>query len=258
MVEGYRRMVAELRAGAPDVDLSSEEETEAFLNEFDSLIVLYGDYERLGKGVAPTVEMPPIYSAVYHGAICLYGSYAVIDNIQPWDEKWPADKRRRHEKDWMALFPDQFAVDFARPVTWGQQPTVHQLLMKHTKEARYAQDYRFVVDTAKFYHANRDLLYDGVMLSPGTLCCDRVKVDFLWRGVYAADNEYLVFTQPGLPAVMHSVWRAPDGRMAAVLVNWTREARSYELRTSDVSGRGTLPPRSWRRIDGGCCHGDVP
>ena len=251
MVEGYRRLISEIRAGAPGVDLSSEEETEAFLEDFDSLIVLYGDYERLGKGVAPAVEMPPIYSAIYHGAVCLYGSYAVIDNIQPWDEKWPEEKRRRHEKDWMAMFPDQFAVDFARPVTWGLQPTVHQLLMKHATEAKYAEEYRFVVDTAKFYHANRDLLYDGEMLEPGTLDCDRVKVDFLWRGVYAADNEYLVFTEPGLPAVMHSVWKAPDGRTAAVLVNWTREARNYDLKSPDVTASGVLPPRSWRRMEGG-------
>ena len=108
-----------------------------------------------------------------------------------------------------------------------------------------------MLDTATFYHANRDLLYDGEMLNPGTLGCDRVKVDFLWRGVYAADNEYLVFTEPGLPAVMHSVWRAPNGRAAAVLVNWTRNARAYDLRTPDVTASGTLPPRSWRRIEGG-------
>ena len=86
---------------------------------------------------------------------------------------------------------------------------------------------------------------------PGTLDCDRVKVDFLWRGVYAADNEYLVFTEPGLPAVMHSVWKSLDGRTAAVLVNWTRQARKYELKSPDITASGELPPRSWLRIEGG-------
>lgn len=250
MVDGYRKMIAEIRRRAPQCDLSSEEETESFLEDFDSLIVLYADYERLGRGVAPDVEMPPVYPAIYHGATCLYGSYAVIDNLQPWDEKWPADRKRRQEKDWASLYPDQFAVDFARPVVWGLQPTVHQLLERHMTAAKYADDYRFVIETAKFYHANRDYLLDGEMCHPGTLACATRKVDFLCRGVYAADGEYRTLMQPALPTVFHSVWREPLGRVAAVLVNWTREPQAYDLKTPDITVRGELPPRTWRLVTG--------
>lgn len=55
-------------------------------------------------------------------------------------------------------------------------------------------------------------LDDGEMLDPGTMECASRKVDFLIRGVYAAEGSYRVAKQPALPAVMHSVWRAPGPR----------------------------------------------
>ena len=54
--------------------------------------------------------------------------------------------------------------------------------------------------------------------------------------------------QPALPRVFHSVWRAPDGCVAAVLVNWSREAADYRIETPDVAAKGTLPARTWKLI----------
>ena len=45
-----------------------------------------------------------------------------------------------------------------------------------------------------------------------------------------------------LPTIFHSVWRAPDCRVAAVLVNWTRKPQPYELKTPDLTISGTLSP----------------
>ena len=56
--------------------------------------------------------------------------------------------------------------------------------------------------------------------------------------------------QKALPTVLHSEWRARDGREAAVLANWTMEPQTYRL---DFGGgktvSGTLAAREWRLVD---------
>lgn len=52
-----------------------------------------------------------------------------------------------------------------------------------------------------------------------------------------------------LPTIFHSVWRAPDGRVAAVLVNWTRKPQPYELKTPDLTISGTLSSRGWQCVE---------
>ena len=56
-----------------------------------------------------------------------------------------------------------------------------------------------------------------------------------------------VVVQKALPTVLHSEWRARDGREAAVLANWTTESQTYQL---DFGGgktvSGTLAAREWR------------
>lgn len=246
VTDGYHRLVERLRRENPGVHLSSEEETEAFLDVFESLIVLYGGYERFGFNEKK--EMLPVYPAIYHTATTLYGSYATIDNVPPWDEKWPADKMRHETRDLVADFPDHFAVELARPVVWGIQPCVHNLLARHAEERRLAADYRFLCDTVKFYWNNRDLLYDGEMCAPGRIETARTTAEFLMRGTYTANGVYLTNTHADMPTVFHSVWRAPSGKVAAVLVNWTRSPQRYRLETPDLGTlSGELPPRSWVR-----------
>lgn len=189
----------------------------------------------------------PVFPAVYHGAIAMYGGYATLDGIPPWDPLWPDAERWTEEKPWEALFPDQFPVEVARDVVWGLQPTVHNFKIEDATEARYRPFYDFMIATARFYHANRDLLFDGEMLSPGRLACARQEVEFLQRGIYTKKGEYGVGRHE-LPTVFHSVWRAPSGRVAAVLVNWSRAPQHYKLQSEDVSSEGEIPARTWRVV----------
>lgn len=69
----------------------------------------------------------------------------------------------------------------------------------------------------------------GVMKSPGL-------------DVYNRAGEYGTAVQPALPVVFHNVWKSPDGRVAAILVNWSREPQAYSLTTSCGSRNGTVPP----------------
>lgn len=220
---------------------------EAFLDRFDSMISLFSCYERLNKGTSPDFEMVPAFMAIYHGAVALFGSYASIDGVPPWDEKWPEPKARAPERDWNALFPDQFALELGRNVVWGVQPCVHQVLDHHRTNAATRANWDFMKETARFWHANREFLFGGEMLDPGSVACAGKDVDFLLRGIYnAPSGKYGVRTEKDHPSVLSGCWRAKDGRRALVLFNWTREPRPYVWQGHGKRFTGELPPRSYR------------
>jgi len=255
MTDAFRRYLDCLRADNPGLLLSSEEQGEAYLEKFDSFISVYPSHERFGVGVLPQAEMVPVFEAIYHGAAVLFGSYATIGNVPPWDPKWGTSPAAANMRDPYAgedladekVHPDQFALEFARGVVWGLQPTVHKFLLSHARESRFASDYSFVKATARFYHDNRAFLFDGEMCAPGVMGCEAVSVEFLQRGSYTRPDRSKTLVERGVHAVLHSIWRTKDGtRMAAVLVNWTRQPRTYALRAEGVSATGELPPRSWK------------
>lgn len=249
--ELYQGYVRRVRDRNPRLALSSEECSEAYLDLFDSFISLFGpSYERCGIGVGPEFEAVPAWNALYHGAAACFGTYSLLDGVPPWDALWPTERRWKaeDERDWHALFPDQFPVEFARTVVWGNQPTVHAFRLSHATDPRYAADYRFMKETVKFYLAHRDFLYDGELLAPGTLSCATKRVAFLKRGIYSPAGSFATVEQPALPTVFHSVWRAPDGRTAAVLVNWSGDEQPWRLACRQGTASGSLPPRAWSAV----------
>ena len=249
MVDGYRAYVEKVRADNPGFYLSTEEQGEAYLELFESFIFVHSSLERFGVGTLPQKELVPAFQAVYHGAVVVFGSYATIDDRPPWDERWGENPFGEETEELEKKYPDQFAVEFARGVAWGQQPTVHKFLMEHATAPRFAADYAFMKDTARFYHANSDLLFDGEMRVPGRLRCGAERVAFLQRGSYTKPDGVKEVVQNSLPAVFHSVWRSKKGRTAAVLVNWSRKEQAYSLETPDVTSKGTIPARSWMTVE---------
>ena len=184
ITDGYRKLFRDIKADNPGFCISTEDTPEAYLDIVDSSINLWQNGERFGMPAQPEAETVPAFMAVYHGALAVYGSYAVIDGIPPWDPKWPDTDKWQKEEPWETLYPDQYALEFARGVAMGMQPMVHQLRMRHFDDPRYAGNFKFTVDTAKFYHANREFLYDGTMCAPGTLDCARQPVELFIRGIY--------------------------------------------------------------------------
>lgn len=249
VADGYRSLVTAVKADNPGLLVSTEETTEAYMDVVDSAINLSHNGELFGMPPQPEAESVPVFQAIYHGALPLYGSYAMIDGIPPWDPTWPAGDRWKEERPWETLYPDQFAILFARGVVFGMQPMVHQLRMSHFDDPRYAGDFAFTVDTARFYHENRDFLYDGTMCAPGALECACQPVEMLGRGIYTRPENARVVRHPSLKTIMHSVWRSKDGRVAAVLCNWSRKEQPYKLSAPDISASGIIPARSWKRIE---------
>ena len=244
MTDDFRAYLKGVKAAFPGVLLSTEDCGEAYLDVFDSNISTHSSYERHGWiGTAPDVEFVPVFQAVYHGCAAVFGNYAIVDNVPYWDPRWPMKPWwSGHEDSLRRDYPDQFAVEFARGPAWGLQPSVHNFWIHHATNAAFASEYRFIRDTAKFYHDNREFLFDGEMCHPGRLSCASRKVSFAKVSVF---DEKVASHASVLSTVFHNVWRSPDGRVAAILVNWTREPQEWRLKAPDVSGSGTLPPRSW-------------
>ena len=249
--EGYRRLVERVRRENPGVHFSSEGATERFLGLWESLILLQSNYEKLFRWSAPNFECVPVYQAIYHPVVTMFGNYATIDNQPPWDDLWPEECARGDLGDLVSGYPDEFAVEVARPVARGMQPSAHQLFANHADDPKTAASYRFLCDTVKFYMKNRDWLYDGEMLDPGKMECPAEEVKFLNYATYSSKGSEKTVVQKALPTVFHSVWRAPDGRIAAVLANWSRKARRFKLSAPDISAAGEIPPRSWKLVQSG-------
>ena len=247
MTEGYRAFIQKIRKENPGVDLSTEDVNEAFLDLFDSFIVLAPSNERQGEEV--TYENIPVFSALYHGHIAMFGNYDMLDGIPPWDPLWPDRERWKEEKEWEKIFPEQFYLELARGVIWGMQPSIHNFRMEHATEKRFRKQYDFMIRTARFYYAHRDFLYDGEMLDPGILDCKQHDVEFMVRTVFTKEGEYKVLRKHNLPTVLHSFWRAPDGRKGLILANTTEEEQHYHFRSGDFSISGSLPPHSWGFVE---------
>jgi len=116
----------------------------------------------------------------------------------------------------------------ARPVIWGAQPMVCNLTRRVQENPEYAELYRFLLECARFYHANRDLLFDGEMLSPAGFHCGTRQVKFQQRMIFTKETACGELERE-LPALLHSVWRAPSGAEALVLANYTAEPQSWEF-----------------------------
>ena len=243
-INGYRDMIKMIREENPGKLLSTEDCAENWLDLFDSMIVLFStSSERMGD---PT-EFVPAFSAIYHGTNALFGSYALPDAIPPWDELWPAEDRfpAEDEQDWNALYPCQFFLELARDITWGMQPMICNFQMKHIEDPKFAEVYKYILDTARFYYQNRDVLYSAEMVTPGELECAKIPVDFIVRGIFTHKEHLRTIHKESLPAICHSVWQKPQGGRCLILANYTPDEQEWKF--ENLSGK--MAPRSYQRVE---------
>ena len=111
----------------------------------------------------------PMFQSVTTAAF--FGNYAYPDGTRPWDPLWPPEDRWKEEKPWHNLYPDQFYLELGRTVVWGVQPMVCNIKENLFTDPELAPALRFTLETARFYHANIEFLFDGQMLSPAGFTC---------------------------------------------------------------------------------------
>lgn len=239
-VEGFRNMLTRLKAENPGFPLSTECSNEAYMDLVDSVITCGTvSAERMGSNM----EFVPLFTSIYHGSLAVFGSYALPDGIPSWDPLWPDKERWQGEEPWHRLYPDQFFIELARDVAWGVQPMVCNLSRKIQEDPEFREPYRFILETAKFYHANRKFLFDGAMLSPEGFQCGEKEVKFMKRMIFTKKKDCAVIVKT-LPVILHSIWKAPDGEKALILANYTgcEQEWSYQKQS------GKIPAHSYRKI----------
>lgn len=239
-VEGFRNMLTRLKAENPGFPLSTECSNEAYMDLVDSVITCGTvSAERMGSNM----EFVPLFTSIYHGSLAVFGSYALPDGIPSWDPLWPDKERWQGEEPWHRLYPDQFFIELARDVAWGVQPMVCNLSRKIQEDPEFREPYRFILETAKFYHANRKFLFDGAMLSPEGFQCGKKEVKFMKRMIFTKKKDSAVIVKT-LPVILHSIWKAPDGEKALILANYTgcEQEWSYQKQS------GKIPAHSYRKI----------
>ena len=238
---GYRALLERLRRENPGYALTTESCTEPYMDLLDGAIVCNStSYEHLGGGFGG--ERIPLFQSVYHGQFAYFGNYAHPDGITPWDPLWPPEHRWKTEKPWHKLYPHQFYLELGRTVSWGAQPMVCNIKQTLFTDPDFAEIRRFVLEIARFYHANRAHLFDGEMLNPAGFSCATQSVEFLARMIFTKEDQCRVIRRD-LPAILHSCWRAPDGSRALILINYTEAPQDWTFRGLS----GTVPPHSCER-----------
>ena len=239
-VAGFRKLLERLLAENPNWALTSEGCNEAFMDLLEGGITCAAiSSERLGLPEA--MRYVPFFQAVYHENFAIFGNYAMPDAIPPWDRTWPEEDRWKVEEDWHNLFPEQFFLEVARGCVWGIQPMVCNLTEKICSEKEFAPEYEFILQTARFYHANRKWLFSGTMLSPEGFECKKKSVSFLIRTIYTKER---LETARLLPVILHSLWQNDSGERVLILANYTIEAQEWKY----GSLSGTLNARSYEKI----------
>jgi len=220
--------------------LTTECANEVYMEETDGAVVCSAvSAEHIGF----PRETLPLFAAVHHGRYALYGNYASPDGVPPWDPLWPAEARRKQERPWHRLYPDQFFFELARTIAWGVQPMVCNLRMSLWQDPEFADARRFLIECARFYRDHREFLFDGEMLDPEEFRCREREVVFLVRMIFTREGEEKELRRT-FPAVLHSRWRSPAGETMLVLVNYSASEETWSFRGSS----GVIAPHSCQGI----------
>ena len=244
--DGYYSYVKKIRENHPCLILSTEYASE-MMDLFESFIMLDSSLERCYG----TLELEPVpaFIAVYHGpGVTVFGSYAIPDGIPPWDPSWPNEDRWQQEEKWHKLYPYQFFIELARCIIWGIQPCVCNLKLEHSSNLEFANEYNFILTTAKFYYEQREFLADGTMLNFDGFECKNIKVEFMKRGIFTLRKDMNVIEKTQ-PAVLHSVWENKVGKKALILANYTKEQQAFTYKSANGVKEGTIEGLSYLKIE---------
>ncbi|MDR3709752.1 MAG: DUF6259 domain-containing protein [Capsulimonadaceae bacterium] len=247
-IKGFRRLISRIRRENPGMPLSSEDLGEIFMDVLDSNIDMAGSsFERM-DWLPFNAEPIPLFKAVY-GPLCrIYGNYALIDGVPPYDPMWPSDGKWKadQERDWRQICPDQFRLEIARTVIYGLQPTVANLRACHFENAAFKDDIDFLIESARFYHRNRNLFLQGELLQPGVMKCETREVSFLMRMIFTKPEKAAVRLK-SVRALIHSAWRGCDGEEALTVANYSQDAQSFGWSDGIHTVKGEIPPRSFAK-----------
>lgn len=255
-VHGYNDLIRTARDGArkanPDACLLSESCIEQFIDSFDGFLTLDSSWERTGANLdlswdkmglqGQTWEPIPVFNAIYHDYAITFGSYTSMTGVPPYDDLWPESGRPPEFGKFATYndkYPDQFAFELARTLSWGIQPMVTNVYPEMLGREEFDADMKFLEEVAKFHSVAREYLTLGKWLKPPEVDCPCVAVKMYIRSIYTAPDKISEMVRNS-PAVLTSTWTTHEGSVCVVLVNFTRDLVNAKL-AMDLNEYGFEP-----------------
>ena len=210
MLEFARRIRAAAKTRNPAAAFSCENPCEIRIQELDAFMTrpyLSGD----------EIEAIPIFEYVYHPYAISYGGDVAM---------WLAHRDAACIKHAMCcVYGLQNLISIGEPDYDIDVPEIeHPVLplLKHIVQAQrtYARDY----------------LVFGDMMRPTPMDVARTPVELWWPPT--APQIKMIFKE--IPTVVHGVWKAADGRIGYVLVNWTGDEQQARLTLASQSRPASL------------------
>jgi hypothetical protein len=227
-IEGFRQLAGDIRtrcAGAQSLVLAGEGCGEAWLPHLDAMLSLQVSMERYA---APGAWDPiPFFHAVYHACAVLYGNYSSLTR-PPYDDLWPAEFAPARPLELLdRKFAGQFRLEQARAFVWGQQPTLANFLPGHLIERK--EEMEFFLRLVRLRRKALSYLRDGTFLRPPAIEAPEAAIPMSRLSIYAGQRGAVKEFTGKAPRALASAWAAPDGSVAAAIVNISEEAMSFEF-----------------------------
>jgi hypothetical protein len=214
--------------------LCSEGCCEVYLDLLDAFLTLSPSYERMGlfKSYGDSWEPIPMFNSVYHEHVITFGTYASLTD-PPYDELWPP--RERSSEDDFTRYADQFDLEIARCLIFGQKPMIANFRALQLKRPVIRESLRFFREAILLHEHLEDHLVRGRYLGSIDLDVPRMHVDCLNRGIYTLPGEAVV-TPRTVPSILTSTWKASDGSVAVVLANISHQSQILDLPSNGFEG----------------------
>jgi hypothetical protein len=237
-MEGFRLLASDIRSRCAErrqVALAGEGCGEGWLPFLDLMLSLQVSRERsatTGDGWQPI----PFFQAVYHPFCILYGNYSSL-TVPPYDELWPTNFAPAEPLKLLdRKYSQQFLLEQARALVWGQQPTVANFLPTQLRERD--EETECMMLWARLRSRALKYLQRGVLLRPPELEVPEAMLSMSRLSIYAGQQGALKSFERRDALALGGAWRAPDGDVAVVLasiagepltVRLALEARDYGL-----------------------------
>ncbi len=246
--EGNRALLSSARAAAkarnPEAMLCSEGCCEVYMDLLDAFLTLSPSFERMGmfRSLGDSWEPIPMFNSVYHQFVVTFGSYASLGN-PPYDELWPP-RTSADEAD-LSRFTDQFDLEVARCLVFGQKPMIANFEPGQLKRAKMKRSLDFFREVCMLHERLEDHLVRGRYLGSPEVSAPPFKVRCFSKGIYTLPGQSRT-TVRTVPSILASAWEAPDGSVAVVLANISPRLHRVQL---DLSKFGVTSDARLLRIE---------
>jgi hypothetical protein len=229
--DGYRELLRDIREEVedrnPEAMLCSEGCCEAYMDLLDAFLTLSPSYERMGllRIYGDSWQIIPMFNSVYHEYVVTFGSYSSLTD-PPYDELWPP--RGELQITDFAPYTDQFDLEIARCLVYGQKPMIANFHVDQTTQAGIGDSLTFFKRVCSLHERLEDQLTRGEYAGSVDLGVPNVRVECVAKGIYTLPGETRTRTRT-VPAVLTSSWRSPGGSIAIVLANHSRVSHDLSL-----------------------------